>query len=303
MEAAGAEEGGVLGAAPPPTSRRGGARAALSRGFRRRPAPRARPEPRLAARRERAESGGGPAPATKRRRSRREEARAAAPRPACGPGPPAPRPTASRPLPGARAGNHGRSERAAGPLPHGRPGRRPGGHSVRRGRRAALPDRAEVSARGPRGLGPPPSPRSGPLRGRTAPPCPRGRGVEMGARPVRPRAGTRSACPRPPGGWVGNVRGGGAAAEWVRGFQECGAGEDGQRVGYKLPPPRRRVPAEPRDLRGRPTPTPAPDTLRESAAEVGLRSCPPSALLRGHTLGWTDTSWHFLVGSGVVLIS
>lgn len=153
---------------PPLTSDRKRARSGRRRLSPRRPAHQARPTPRLAARRERAESGGGPAPATKRRRSRREKVRAAAavaaavPRSACGP-PPRRRqlPAARRPTPADRAGSHGGSERAAGPLPYGWPGRRPGGHGMRRGRRAALPDRAEVSARGQCGLGPAPPPPAG----------------------------------------------------------------------------------------------------------------------------------------------
>lgn len=81
---------------------------------------------------------------------------------------------------------------------------------MRRGWRAALPDRAEVSARGPRGLGPsPPLPAGRPpprdppaLAGSGAarrPPARawRGRGVAVGARPVYPRAKTRSACTVP----------------------------------------------------------------------------------------------------------
>lgn len=182
-----------------------------------------------------------PAPATKRRRSRREEARAAAPSPTRGP-----RPCCRRrlPPPTARTGNHGGSERAAGPLPHGRPGRRPGGYSVRRRRRAALPDRAEVSARGPRSRRvsrprPPPSARGRPhprqLPGGPAPSCPSASRPRRGggARPASPSAETRRARPAP-----GKKTGLGLlcwkAAERVGGAQECGA-----RGGYELPPPRR----------------------------------------------------------------
>lgn len=57
-------------------------------------------------------------------------------------------PFASRvPSPPTPPGSHGRSERAAGQLPHRRPGGRPRGHGVRCRRRGALPDCAEVSAR------------------------------------------------------------------------------------------------------------------------------------------------------------
>lgn len=111
-------------------------------------------------------SGSAPSQGAGPRRLQSDEGhgarRCAPPRPAIrlrpSPAPPPPArhlPPASRLPPTAdRAGSHGGSERAAGPLPHGRLGRRPGGHGVRRGRRAALPDRAEVSARGPCGLGP-----------------------------------------------------------------------------------------------------------------------------------------------------
>lgn len=228
--------------------------------------------------------------------ARRRAPPSSVPPAALGPQPRGPPPAVRRPPPPARAGNHGGSERATGPLPHGGPGRRPGGHGVRRGRRAALPDRAEVSARGPRGLGPPLSARPG--RSGTARRLPAreaaawrwGPGLCAHAPGPAPHARV------PLGAGLGIFVVGKRPGGWVRGSQECGAGEDGQRVGYKLPPPRRRAPAEPRDLRGRPTPTPAPTPCGRVPRRWGLRSCPPSARLGGHTLRWTDTSRHFLVG-------
>lgn len=107
----------------------------------------------------------------------------------------------------ARAGSHGGSERAAGPLPNGRPGWRPGSHGVRRGGRAALPDRAEVSARPAR---PQPAGSPGRPRGRTPPPCParlpRRNGARLGAHPRRKTA-------------LGIF-----SRERIRGPRECGAG-------------------------------------------------------------------------------
>lgn len=71
-------------------------------------------------------------------------------------------------------------------------------------------------------------------------------------------------------------------------------GEGSQHVGYKLPPPRRPVLAEPQGLQGPFTPTRAHQTLRENRAGITLRSTCfppltplPGALWGGMKLGGT----------------
>lgn len=81
-------------------------------------------------------------------------------------GPPGVPFAARAPSPPTPPGSHGGSERAAGQLPHRRPGGRPGGHGVRCRRRGALPDCAEVSAR-PAARGP--GRRPAPVRPRRSP--------------------------------------------------------------------------------------------------------------------------------------
>lgn len=81
-------------------------------------------------------------------------------------GPPGVLFAARAPSPPTPPGSHGGSERAAGQLPHRRPGGRPGGHGVCCRRRGALPDCAEVSAR-PAARGP--GRRPAPARPRRSP--------------------------------------------------------------------------------------------------------------------------------------
>lgn len=185
---------------------------------------------------------------------------------------------------------------------------------MRRGRRAALPDRAEVSARGPRGLGPPRAARPGRLRDRAAPSFPRGRDVGVGARPVCSRAETRSARPRPPGGrvwnpWSRSGRGG-------RGGGGEGSGIPGMRGGRRQPARGLQTssPAETRACRAagsagpphahlgaRP---PAGDSSGDRTAPGSAFSpapCSSGALWGGKIPG--GTFWWAYAVSGVVLMS
>lgn len=121
-------------------------------------------------------------------------------------GPPGIPSAARAPDPPTPPGSHGGSERAAGQLPHRRPGGGPGDHGVRRRRRADLPDRAEVSAR-PAARGP--GRRPAPARPRRSLRC--GPGLLANARdPFCP-----SSLPSPPKDLVGkqppSVAGGGGS--------------------------------------------------------------------------------------------
>lgn len=118
---------------------------------------------------------------------------------------------ARAPSPPIRPGSHGGSERAAGQLPHRRPGWGPGGHGVRCRRRGALPDCAEVSAR-PAARGPgrrpaPARPRRSP-RGRPGLLASAGRFLRLCPHPLKASSGSSL---RP---WLGE---GAAACSSLRG--------------------------------------------------------------------------------------
>lgn len=84
---------------------------------------------------------------------------------------------------------------------------------------------------------------------------------------------------------------------WARGIPGMRGGRRQPARGLQTSSPTETRAAEPRDLKGRPTPTSAPDTRGrfQRRSDCAVFHLHPSSLLLGRALGWQGTSRHFLV--------